>query len=97
MPIAKLFRPVNTAKFVSIGASTVVGGEKGFATVLVERDNSNDHRAAAKVLQAEKAARPAAPCASYCYAAFIRVWQAVNRCLVECAPCGFGIVPAVGI
>ena len=45
MPIAKLFRPVNTAKFVSIGASTVVGGEKGFATVLVERDNVRDHRA----------------------------------------------------
>ena len=31
-------------------------------------DNVNDHRAAAIDLQAEKAARPAAPCASYCYA-----------------------------
>ena len=38
-----------------------------------ERDNGNDHRAAAKVMQAEKAARPAAPCASYCY-------PALNRC-----------------
>ena len=36
-----------------------------------KHDNVNDHRAAAKVLQAEKAARPAAPCASYCYHAFI--------------------------
>ena len=34
---------------------------------LIERDNGNDHRAAAKDLQAEKAARPAAPCATYCY------------------------------
>ena len=32
-----------------------------------EVDNVNVHRAAAKVLQAEKAARPAAPCATYCY------------------------------
>ena len=32
-----------------------------------EPDNVNDHRAAAIDLQAEKAARPAAPCASYCY------------------------------
>ena len=30
-------------------------------------DNGNDHRAAAIDLQAEKAARPAAPCATYCY------------------------------
>ena len=36
-----------------------------------ERDNVNDHRAAAIDLQAEKAARPAAPCASYCYHAII--------------------------
>ena len=33
----------------------------------IEPDNVNDHRAAAIDLQAEKAARPAAPCASYCY------------------------------
>ena len=33
--------------------------------------NVNDHRAAAIDLQAEKAARPAAPCASYCYHAII--------------------------
>ena len=32
-----------------------------------EQDNVNDHRAAAIDLQAEKAARLAAPCASYCY------------------------------
>ena len=32
-----------------------------------KQDNGNDHRAAAKVMQAEKAARPAAPCATYCY------------------------------
>ena len=37
-------------------------------------NNVNDHRAAAIDLQAEKAARPAAPCASYCYhAAFALV------------------------
>ena len=30
-------------------------------------DNGNVHRAAAKDIQAEKAARPAAPCATYCY------------------------------
>ena len=35
----------------------------------LESDNVNDHRAAAIDLQAEKAARPAAPCATYCYAA----------------------------
>ena len=34
---------------------------------LIERDNGNVHRAAAKVMQAEKPARPAAPCATYCY------------------------------
>ena len=33
-------------------------------------DNVNVHRAAAKDMQAEKAARPAAPCATYCYHAF---------------------------
>ena len=32
--------------------------------------NVNVHRAAANILQAEKAARPAAPCATYCYPAF---------------------------
>ena len=32
-----------------------------------KRDNGNVHRAAAKDLQAVKAARPAAPCATYCY------------------------------
>ena len=32
-------------------------------------DNGNVHRAAAKDMQAEKAARPAAPCATYCYVA----------------------------
>jgi len=36
------------------------------------RDNVNDHRAAAIDLQAGKAARPAAPCASYCYPASFR-------------------------
>ena len=34
-----------------------------------KRDNVKDHRAAVIDLQAEKAARPAAPCASYCYVA----------------------------
>ena len=33
-------------------------------------DNGNVHRAAAKDMQAEKTARPAAPCATYCYHAF---------------------------
>ena len=33
----------------------------------VEPDNVNDRRAAVIDLQAEKAAQPAAPCASYCY------------------------------
>ena len=37
------------------------------STIFLERDNGSDHRAAAIDLQAEKAARPAAPCASYCY------------------------------
>ena len=36
------------------------------------RNNGNDHRAAAIDLQAEKTARPAAPCASYCYPAVVR-------------------------
>ena len=36
----------------------------------LKRYNGNDHRAAAIDLQAEKAARPAAPCASYCYSSF---------------------------
>ena len=36
---------------------------KGFSKL----DNGNVHRAAANILQAEKAARPAAPCATYCY------------------------------
>ena len=35
----------------------------------VKPDNGNVHRAAANDLQAEKAARPAAPCATYCYTA----------------------------
>ena len=35
--------------------------------------NVNDHRAAAIDLQAEKAARPAAPCASYCYPVIVTV------------------------
>ena len=35
----------------------------------VSPHNGNVHRAAAKVMQAEKAARPAAPCATYCYRA----------------------------
>ena len=43
---------------------------KQFAIDKLRRDNVNDHRAAAKDLQAEKAARPAAPCATYCYHAY---------------------------
>ena len=39
----------------------------------LSHDNVNDHRAAAKGMQAEKAARPAAPCASYCYTAVVGV------------------------
>ena len=35
----------------------------------LKRYNVNVHRAAAKILQAEKAARPAAPRATYCYPA----------------------------
>jgi hypothetical protein len=38
-----------------------------FAFRKTGRDNGNVHRAAAKDMQAEKAARPAAPCATYCY------------------------------
>ena len=34
---------------------------------MVSPHNVNVHRAAAKDMQAEKAARPAAPCATYCY------------------------------
>jgi hypothetical protein len=37
--------------------------------VELQSDNGNVHRAAAKIMQAEKAARPAAPCATYCYRA----------------------------
>ena len=33
----------------------------------VRDDNGNVHRAAANILQEKKAARPAAPCATYCY------------------------------
>ena len=40
-----------------------------FGLYMVRRDNGNVHRAAAKDLQAEKPARPAAPCATYCYTA----------------------------
>ena len=45
----------------------------------MKSDNGNDHRAAAIDLQAEKAARPAAPCASYCYPTLgggFQVWRA---------------------
>ena len=38
----------------------------------IKRDNGNVHRAAANIMQAEKAARPAAPCATYCYHAVLR-------------------------
>ena len=34
-------------------------------------NNVNVHRAAANILQAEKAARPADPCATYCYHAIM--------------------------
>ena len=37
---------------------------------ITEPDNGNVHRAAANIMQAGKAARPAAPCATYCYTAF---------------------------
>ena len=37
------------------------------ARKILRGDNVNVHRAAANILQAEKAARPAAPCATYCY------------------------------
>ena len=40
---------------------------------MVSPHNGNDHRAAAIDLQAEKAARPAAPCASYCYVGSTRI------------------------
>jgi len=38
-----------------------------FVLGLSKRDNGDVHRAAARIMQAEKAARPAAPCATYCY------------------------------
>ena len=38
--------------------------------MFVKHDNGNVHQAAAKILQAEKAARPAAPRATYCYRAY---------------------------
>ena len=44
-------------------------GKKVQMGLNVERYNVNDHRAAAIDMQAEKATRPAAPCASYCYRA----------------------------
>ena len=43
----------------------------GFPILRLGHDNVNDHRAAAIDLQAEKAARPAAPCATYCYHAIV--------------------------
>ena len=46
-----------------------------------ERDNGNVHRAAAKDMQAEKTARPAAPCATYCYRALCG--SAIAACLVS--------------
>ena len=45
--------------------------------VIIEPDNVNVHRAAAKDMQAEKTARPAAPCATYCYHA---LWIHVECC-----------------
>ena len=45
------------------------------------RDNGNVHRAAAKDMQAEKAARPAAPCATYCYHAVLQLGQVSNSSL----------------
>ena len=59
---------------VPIGcADIVVDGEYGFSIDHFSvSDNVNDHRAAAIDLQAEKPARPAAPCASYCYPTFVR-------------------------
>ena len=41
----------------------------------LSHDNGNVHRAAAKDLQAEKAARPASPCATYCYHAITIVFE----------------------
>ena len=52
------------------------------------RDNVNDHRAAAIDLQAEKPARPAAPCASYCYHAFVvlETMLVICCCLLYTSP-----------
>ena len=55
-------------------AVPLAGDSYGFdiaGSSCVKRYNVNDHRAAAIDLQAEKAARPAAPCATYCYHAVI--------------------------
>ena len=46
-----------------------------------EPDNGNVHRAAAKNMQAEKTARPAAPCATYCYRALCG--SSIAVCLVS--------------
>ena len=63
-----------TFKFEEIKSSTKNGRQTravaSFSYQLVKRDNGNVHRAAAKDMQAEKAARPAAPCATYCYTAY---------------------------
>ena len=62
-----------------IGNPKTIDGTLDLSNVFIvfnasEPDNGNDHRAAAIDLQAEKAARPAAPCASYCYPA----WQCLK-------------------
>ena len=45
-------------------------------------DNGSDHRAAAIDLQAEKAARPAAPCALYCYHAIAKMFAPARVSIV---------------
>ena len=66
MPVAKHSQYANADKISGFVDTNC------FAIVFL-RYNVNDHRAAAIDLQAEKAARPAAPCASYCYPVIVTV------------------------
>ena len=67
----------NMRCFIADDTVNSISGTKSYVSQLndvwanmlrtLKPDNVNVHRAAANDLQAERAARPAAPCATYCY------------------------------
>jgi len=73
--IAVLLEPVDDIAFKS--------GEFHVDVCLFERDNGNVHQAAANILQAEKVARPAAPCATYCYPTLFDLRRGTHRIVFE--------------